>query len=140
VKFVIHRPRPTLIYEGVHSFSFPSNHATLSVVTYGFLAFLVARAFDSAARRHIATATTLLILLISFSRLYLGAHWFSDVLAGISFGVACIAVAALLHHVGEENRRNTLSLGIAAMATLLLSASVHIFMQHSADLIRYAPR
>lgn len=88
LKFVIRRPRPALMYEGLQGFSFPSNHATLSIVTYGFLAFFVARAWGNVARRRIAIATALFILLISFSRLYLGAHWFSDVLAGISFGVS----------------------------------------------------
>jgi cation-transporting ATPase E/undecaprenyl-diphosphatase len=141
VKFVIQRPRPTVIYEGVHSFSFPSNHATLSVVAYGLLAYFVARTYRSVWRQRIAITTGVLIALISFSRLYLGVHWFSDVLAGISFGIACIASVALLHHVGDGgSRRNTLSLGVAAMVTLLLTASIYIFMQHSADLIRYAPR
>jgi undecaprenyl-diphosphatase len=125
----------------VHSFSFPSNHATLSVVTYGLLAYFVARTYSGVRRQRIAIATGLLIALISFSRLYLGVHWFSDVLAGISFGIACIATVALLHHVGDGgSRRNTLSLGVAAMVTLLLTASIYIFMQYSADLIRYAPR
>ncbi|WP_248295195.1 HAD-IC family P-type ATPase [Paraburkholderia sp. UYCP14C] len=140
VKFVIQRPRPTLIYEGVHSFSFPSNHATLSVVTYGLLAYFVARTYRGVWRQRIAIAAGLLIALISFSRLYLGAHWFSDILAGISFGIACIASVALLHHVGDGGRSKTLSLGVATMVALLLTAGTYIFMQHSADLIRYAPR
>jgi membrane-associated phospholipid phosphatase len=39
------RARPSSMYEGLQGFSFPSNHATLSGVTYGFLAFFVARAW-----------------------------------------------------------------------------------------------
>ncbi|WP_336599786.1 HAD-IC family P-type ATPase [Paraburkholderia bengalensis] len=140
MKFIVRRPRPTLIFEGVHSFSFPSNHATLSVVTYGLLAYFVARGCHGTWRRRIAIVMGLVILLISFSRLYLGVHWFSDIVAGMSFGVACIISAALLHHVGEGSRTSTLSLGVAAIATLLLSAGIYIFSEHSADLIRYAPR
>ena len=49
LKAMIRRPRPALMYDGVHSFSFPSNHATLSIVTYGFLAFFVARAWGTVA-------------------------------------------------------------------------------------------
>lgn len=39
LKFAMRRARPSSMYEGLQGFSFPSNHATLSVVTYGFLAF-----------------------------------------------------------------------------------------------------
>ncbi|HDR9355980.1 TPA: HAD-IC family P-type ATPase [Burkholderia vietnamiensis] len=140
VKFVIRRPRPVLMYDGVNSFSFPSNHATLSVVTYGFLAFFVARSFSNAWRRRTAMTAGLLIFLISFSRLYLGVHWFSDVAAGVSFGIACIATAALLYHVGEDRQVHTRSLAIAAMVTFCLSAAVYIFMQHGADMIRYSAK
>jgi membrane-associated phospholipid phosphatase len=130
LKFVMRRARPSSIYEGLQGLSFPSNYATLSVVTYGFLAFFVARAWGVAQRR-IATATTLFILLISFSRLYLSAHWFSDVLAGLSFGVAWIAIAAVLRHVGDENQTGASSLGVASFVTFVTSARVHIVMQHA---------
>jgi undecaprenyl-diphosphatase len=139
LKFVIRRPRPALMYDGAQSFSFPSNHATLSIVTYGFLAFIVARAWGNVARLRIAVATSLFILLISFSRLYLGVHWFSDVLAGISFGVAWITTAAVLHHVGDESQKDVTSLGVASFVTFAVSATVHIVMQHGGDMIRYAP-
>jgi hypothetical protein len=75
------------------------------------------------AQRRIATATTLFILLISFSRLYLGVHWFSDVLAGLSFGVAWIAIAAVLRHVGDENQTGASSLGVASFVTFVTSAT-----------------
>lgn len=140
IKFVIRRPRPVSIYEGVHSFSFPSNHATLSVVAYGLLAYFVARGFPGKLRRRTAVTTGVLILLIAFSRIYLGVHWFSDVVAGISFGVACIVTAALMHHAGDGSRRDTASLGVAAVLTFLVSAALYLYMQHSADLIRYSPK
>jgi undecaprenyl-diphosphatase len=140
LKLAMRRARPSSMYEGLQGFSFPSNHATLSVVTYGFLAFFVARAWGNVARLRIATATALFILLISFSRLYLGVHWFSDVLAGISFGVAWIATAAVLHRVGDENERDASSLGVASFVTFVISATVHIIMQHGVDMTLYAPR
>jgi membrane-associated phospholipid phosphatase len=140
LKFVMRRARPSSMYEGLQGFSFPSNHATLSVVTYGFLAFFVARAWGNAARLRIATATALFILLISFSRLYLGVHWFSDVLAGISFGVAWIATAAVLHRAGDENEKDASSLGVASFVTFVISATVHIIMQHGVDMTLYAHR
>jgi undecaprenyl-diphosphatase len=140
LKFAMRRARPSSMYEGIQGFSFPSNHATLSVVTYGFLAFFVARAWGHIARLRVATATVLFILLISFSRLYLGVHWFYDVLAGISFGVAWIATAAVLHHVGDESERDASSLGVASFVTFVISAAVHVILQHGVDMTFYAPR
>jgi membrane-associated phospholipid phosphatase len=96
--------------------------------------------WGNVAQRRIATATTLFILLISFSRLYLSVHWFSDVLAGLSFGVAWIAIAAVLRHVGDENQTGASSLGVAPFVTFVTSATVHIVMQHAFDLSLYAPR
>jgi hypothetical protein len=87
-----------------------------------------ARGLGDDGQVRIATATALFIVLISFSRLYLGVHWFSDVLAGISFGVAWIATAAVLHRVGDENERDASSLGVASFITFAISATVHIIM------------
>ena len=83
LKFTLHRLRPSLLYDGVERFSFPSGHATTSVVVYGFLAFLICREQRARVRNSIALTAALVIALIAFSRLYLGAHWASDVIAGI---------------------------------------------------------
>ncbi len=97
VKAVIHRPRPVSIYDGVAHYSFPSGHATMSVVLYGFLAFLLAYGAPVRWRRPITFVALSLIALISFSRVYLGAHWMSDVLAGLAFGVAWAALLAIIY-------------------------------------------
>ena len=97
LKVMLHRPRPSLLYDGVERFSFPSGHATMSVVVYGFLAFLICRKQRAGVRTLIALATALVIALIAFSRLYLGAHWASDVIAGMSFALAWIGALALAY-------------------------------------------
>lgn len=79
LKFTLHRPRPSLLYDGVGRFSFPSGHATTSVVVYGFLVFLICREQRAGVRNSIALTAALVIALIAFSRLYLDAHWASDV-------------------------------------------------------------
>lgn len=86
LKATLARARPTTIYSGFGQFSFPSGHAASSIVLYGFLAFLLARGRSSITKLVIALAAAVMILLISFSRLYLGAHWFSDVLGRLGFG------------------------------------------------------
>jgi undecaprenyl-diphosphatase len=88
------RPRPQVIDWGMHavSWSFPSGHAMSAAVVYGTVAYLAARL----QRRHLhrvitLTAAFILILLIAASRLYLGVHYPSDVLAGIIIGLAWAA-------------------------------------------------
>jgi membrane-associated phospholipid phosphatase len=69
------------------SYSFPSGHAMESFVVYGTLAYfavLALRTWES--RVGVVCGTALLVVLIGFSRMYLGVHYFSDVLAGYAAG------------------------------------------------------
>ncbi len=138
MKLALHRPRPSLLYNGVERFSFPSGHATMSVVVYGLLAFLICREQRAWVRNSIAVLVTLVIALIAFSRLYLGVHWASDVIAGISFGLAWISILALAYtyHTHEDIKSRQLSLLL--IATLLLSGAWHLTQAYSLDLVRYA--
>jgi undecaprenyl-diphosphatase len=85
------RPRPDLVAHVVEttSLSFPSGHAMLSAVTYLTLGALLARAQEQQSLRgYILGAAVLLALLIGASRIYLGVHWPTDVLAGWCLGAA----------------------------------------------------
>jgi membrane-associated phospholipid phosphatase len=75
------------------SFSFPSGHSLVSLAVYGSIALVVAR--HARSRRVAATAVGLAavwILAIGFSRLYLGVHFLSDVVAGFAAGAAWLAL------------------------------------------------
>lgn len=87
LKVGFHRTRPSFATEFVTdgSFSFPSGHAMESIVIYGVLAFLLVE--RHASRRALVWSGWLaLSVLIGFSRLYLGVHYISDVLAGFAAG------------------------------------------------------
>ncbi len=76
------------------SFSYPSGHATVSLALYGALAVLLIRAYPT--RRALITAgAAALIVLIGFSRLYLGVHFLSDVLAGFSAGLVWLTLCVV---------------------------------------------
>ncbi len=98
LKFAVQRARPVSVYEGIEGFSFPSSHATLGIVVYGFLTYLVCRGRQRVAQFRIAVVSASVIVLIAFSRLYLGVHWFSDIVAGLSLGTAWIAFLSVAHH------------------------------------------
>ena len=89
LKGLFARPRPffehPLLVET--SYSFPSGHAMESFVLYGMLAYFAVLALESwRARTAVVFGAALLVLLIGFSRMYLGVHYFSDVVAGYAAG------------------------------------------------------
>jgi membrane-associated phospholipid phosphatase len=82
------------------TFSFPSGHASVSLAVYGTLGFIVARHLRD-VRAQLATLAVagVLVLLIGFSRLYLGVHFLSDVIAGFSLGIAWVSLCIVLLHL-----------------------------------------
>ena len=93
------RERPSIVEWAtqVHSASFPSGHAMSSIVVYGSVAYLVSRLEPS---RRLKTVTyglaAIIVVLIGISRMYLGVHYPSDVIAGFLAGLAWIALVATL--------------------------------------------
>lgn len=89
LKQIFHRLRPdnSLIEGGVNGFSFPSGHALLSVAFYGFLIWFTAHSISSKwLQRGVIIFLVLLIVAISFSRIYLRVHYATDVIAGLCIG------------------------------------------------------
>ena len=103
LKLAFRRDRPffTDPLATLSTYSFPSGHATVSIAVYGALCLVLLRRLRGPARVVCLAAAVLLVSLIGFSRMYLGVHFLSDVLAGYSVGLAWLAlcVGVLdLHH------------------------------------------
>lgn len=98
LKVVYERPRPDLVPHGayVYSHSFPSGHATLSATTFLTLAAVLA-SLDPRRRykAFIFSIAILLALAVGVSRVYLGVHWPTDVIAGWTLGAAWALAARL---------------------------------------------
>ena len=136
VKRVIHRPRPVSIYDGLAEYSFPSGHACMSVVLYGFLAILLIQTSSPVWRRVIAFTALVLIAMISFSRIYLGAHWLSDVVAGLAFGVAWVALLTILY---LRHEANPVPAGVFA-AVLLAAFTIAVYIHTTRDVAKETSR
>ncbi|MGY6249851.1 phosphatase PAP2 family protein [Bosea thiooxidans] len=98
LKLVFERTRPDIVHLArTFTSSFPSGHATLSVAIFSTLALIVSHHQRSGvARVYIWAVTTILIAAVGISRVYLGVHDPSDVLAGWALGLLCAVASALI--------------------------------------------
>lgn len=107
-KMLLDRPRPDLVPHGayVYSGSFPSGHSTLATATYLTLAMLVASLEPRRRTKALAYGLAGIVLVgVGLSRVYLGVHWPSDVLAGWCLGSAWALVAwVALRLIGGRTR------------------------------------
>jgi undecaprenyl-diphosphatase len=108
MKYGFSRPRPELVPHGsyVYTSSFPSGHSMMSAVTYLTLAALLARTQSRMRMRvFLLGVAAVLTVCVGFSRVYLGVHWPTDVLAGWTLGAAwaigCWLAAKWLSRRGE---------------------------------------
>jgi undecaprenyl-diphosphatase len=101
LKYAYHRTRPTAFF-GVapQSYSFPSGHALCSFCFYGVMAGLLsARTKSLAWRLFIWIAAAVLVIAIGLSRIYLGVHYPSDVIAGYLAAAVWVGTVIVLDHV-----------------------------------------
>ncbi|MDO9439979.1 MAG: phosphatase PAP2 family protein [Beijerinckiaceae bacterium] len=96
LKWTFDRPRPDLVPHGaeVYTLSFPSSHAMMSAVVYLTLGALLSRTQTSPRIRiYLLCCAVILTVLVGVSRVYLGVHWPTDVIAGWAVG-GCWALAS----------------------------------------------
>lgn len=105
------RPRPAVALVLESSSSFPSPHACLSVAFYGFILSMILRHIQSYnMRMNLLFACVIGILAVGFSRIFLGAHYLSDVCAGYILGALCLVIGLSLV---QWQRTATMSVGTA---------------------------
>lgn len=138
-KWAIHRPRPPGAVLLEHSWAFPSGHATAAMAFYGFIAYVLVQLVRSwRGRVNAVFGVAIVILLIGASRIVLGVHYLSDVLAGYLVGglwlVAGVTVDQwLLARYGTPRRvpiRHPRALQAALGATALGAFVAYAVLHH----------
>lgn len=95
-KYIIGRDRPTNPLIEADGYSLPSGHATIAIIFFSLLAYYFKNHLKNKAIKYfLFTLCALIILGVGFSRIYLGVHWFSDVVAGYALGMFCLTLIIL---------------------------------------------
>jgi undecaprenyl-diphosphatase len=118
LKLLFHRQRPEFAYVHLDTYSFPSGHATGATAIYGVVIYLLVRDRARPTQIMAAVGFAALIVLVAFSRLYLEAHYLSDVLAGCSLGAAWACATLFVY---ESRGRFEMSRLLPAPAQTILA-------------------
>lgn len=99
LKIIIHRPRPSINNRVINAlgYSYPSGHAMISTAFYGFIFYLVWKSnLKTCYKIIINSLIVILIISICFSRVYLGVHYITDVIAGSSLSMIYLCIYTYL--------------------------------------------
>ena len=104
LKLLFQRPRPELNIIAATGYSFPSGHSMVSMAFYGFLVYMLLKTNHSNKYKIIGSILLfMIILMIGFSRIYLGAHYVTDVLAGFALGIIYLVIFTFIIKKGGNN-------------------------------------
>jgi membrane-associated phospholipid phosphatase len=100
------RPLLTQAVQGAHGYSFPSGHATGSAIVLGAFAYLIIRGKHELHVKVLSVILAgLLLVAVCWSRVYIGVHWLTDVIAGAGLGAVWLLAAILAQEIGRWTRR-----------------------------------
>lgn len=137
LKLGLQIPRPEVVSQPPDSYAFPSGHTLNAVVIYGFLSVIIARPLSLRWRWLPYALAALLATAVGLSRLYLGVHWFSDVIGSIALGLAWVAVLAMAYHRHTHIETHWGRLTVITFGVILLTFTLVSRFNHEQDVARY---
>lgn len=140
LKELIHVPRPITLYHGASAYGFPSGHTTMSVIFFGFLAIILSPGLSHKRRWGLFTTVLFISFAMATSRLYLGAHWLSDVLGGFLIGSSWTALLGISSLKGPTEPIPRRLLMGAVLFVLLFAGGWNVSRHLQKDLAIYAPQ
>ncbi len=128
MKALVGRQRPPDLAGQVldHWGSFPSAHAALATLAFGMLAVIAGHNMGRWARASLISLSAMAIMLVAFSRLYLGSHWLSDVLGGVMLSVILVAAIAFVLEAYPLRRLRPLAFLTFSLLVLMAAWFLHV--------------
>lgn len=140
LKSLIGVSRPILIYAGADAFSFPSGHATFAAALYASVAVFVAKGQTRRRQLMIYAAVATFVGLIAASRIYLAAHWPTDVAAGLFLGFSLAALYGLVFRNVDVSGLQPARLAVLVLWALTVVGTAYATSRFPAAMTMYAPR
>lgn len=137
LKWLLHLPRPISLYSGISAYGFPSSHASMSIIIYGFLAILIAKGLTRTFRWILFASILLFSFFIMLSRLYLGAHWLSDVMGGFLFGLFWTSLVGIIYLKKSTEVPPKKLLAVITILGVLCVGGFNIYQHHKKDELIY---
>ena len=137
LKSTVQIARPVEFQTG---FSFPSAHTSMSLAVYGFLALMIARELSVPRRWIPYSAAGLIVVLIAMSRLYLGVHWLSDILAGLCLGLAWVALIGIAYDRHPAPPLPVKRLLIVTLLLITVAGTWQTQRYYTQELAHYSPQ
>ena len=120
-------------------FKFPAPHALMAGTVFGIVAVITSRGLSRWSQAIIAASSAMLVIAISFSRLYLGVNWLSDVIGGILISLILVAVYSVAISTIQLSRFRPLMLLSTACFVLLGATTIDVEKTYDQRLERYQP-
>lgn len=136
IKNIIQSPRPMGSITDPSSFSMPSGHSTLSMTLFMGLAFLIASTINKNKRWPLYTIAFLLAAAVAISRLYLSAHWFTDIIGAWLLSTAFVTFIVISYQRKNTHSLNAVTISIISILTLIVSFTIHR-VQHYEDYYQF---
>ncbi len=139
IKFDTAIQRPEGLLYSIQQYAFPSNHALTTTLFFGMAAFLIQYSVSRKYRWLPFFIVIPTILVISFSRIYLGMHWFTDILGSLTLGTAFVTFGAFIYRKVEVKHvpiRAILLPGILTVSIMFSVYAANIYPEERQELIR----
>ena len=135
-----HEPVFTIGSTAAANFKFPSAHAVMAGVVFGLFVMLTSRSMARWTQAIMAAACGIIVISISFSRLYLGVNWLSDILAGLMLAATIITIYAVVIETLPSLRIRPLGLIASGLVAFLIAGVLHTATSYESNEQRYAAR
>lgn len=132
-------PRPDEVSVPPASFAYPSGHAAGVATMIGLAASFVAHEWPRRQRWVVYGVFGLPMLLIAVSRLYLGVHWFTDVVGGLLLGLSICGLSRVSYSRYDRHRLSQNALTLSTLAAMAVTAACYVWLALPAGIWRYTP-